>query len=120
MIKVCRVRVLGVNKKGKILSELGVMGEIVADKRWKSLMHPANAWVTGAVISLYDIGCFIGAMSIGFLSDRIGRERTLSIACMVFIVGAIIQSASYDVPTITVGRVILGYGVGVCAGGVPL
>lgn len=98
----------------------GVMGVIIADDRWLDLMHPKNSWVTGAVISLYDIGCFLGAMSIGFLSDRIGRERSLSVASFVFIIGAIVQSASYDVPTITVGRVILGFGVGLCAGGVPL
>lgn len=98
----------------------GVMGVIVADRRWNNLMHPANSWVTGAVVSLYDIGCLIGAMSIGLLSDRCGRERSLSIASFVFIIGAIIQAASYDIPTITVGRVVLGYGVGLCSGGVPL
>ena len=51
--------------------------------------------VTGAVVSLYDIGCFLGAMSIGLLSDRYGRERSISIASIVFILGAIIQAASY-------------------------
>ncbi|KIW23952.1 uncharacterized protein PV07_09698 [Cladophialophora immunda] len=98
----------------------GVMGIIVADDRWIHLMKPANSWVTGAVVSLYDVGCFMGAMSIGYLADHCGRERTLSIASIVFIIGAVIQAASYDVPTITVGRVILGYGVGACAAGVPL
>ncbi|KAI1505994.1 putative sugar transporter [Biscogniauxia marginata] len=98
----------------------GVMGVIVADARWNSLMKPANGWVTGAVVSLYDIGCLVGAMSIGFLADLYGRERTLSIACVVFIIGAIVQSASYTITEITIGRVILGYGVGACAGGCPL
>ncbi|KAH0839277.1 hypothetical protein FOPE_05274 [Fonsecaea pedrosoi] len=98
----------------------GVMGIIVADDRWIHLMKPANSWVTGAVVSLYDVGCFMGAMSIGYLADQCGRERTLSIASVVFVIGAVIQAASYDVPTITVGRVILGYGVGACAAGVPL
>ncbi|KAF2728680.1 permease of the major facilitator superfamily [Polyplosphaeria fusca] len=98
----------------------GVMGVIVADKRWIDLMHPANSWVTGAVVSLYDIGCFFGAMSIGYLADAYGRERTLSIASVVFIVGAVIQAASYSIAQITVGRIVLGYGVGACAGGVPL
>jgi MFS family permease len=43
----------------------GVMGVIVADHRWIGLMRPANSWVTGAVVSLYDVGCFLGAMHIG-------------------------------------------------------
>ncbi|KAK9364775.1 general substrate transporter [Lipomyces kononenkoae] len=98
----------------------GVMGVIVADSRWIQLMHPKNSWVTGAVVSLYDIGCFIGAFSTGTLSDSLGRERLISLATMVFTIGAIIQSASYSVAQMAVGRVILGYGVGACAAGVPL
>ena len=96
------------------------MGIIVADDRWIDLMKPANSWVTGAVVSLYDIGCLVGAMSIGILADAHGRERTLSTACVVFIIGAVIQAASYTITAITIGRVVLGYGVGACAGGVPL
>lgn len=52
------------------------------------------------VVSLYDIGCFIGAMSLGYLADPIGRERTLAVACVVFIIGAILQAASYSVAQI--------------------
>jgi MFS family permease len=98
----------------------GIMGVIVADDRWVSLMQPANSWVTGAVISLYDIGCFVGAMSVGILADSCGRERTLSFSSVVFIIGAILQCASYSITQIIIGRVVLGYGVGACAAGVPL
>lgn len=51
-------------------------------------------------MSMYDVGCFIGAMAIGFFADRIGRERTLSLASAVFIVGAVIQAASYSITQI--------------------
>ncbi|KAI1658573.1 putative sugar transporter [Daldinia decipiens] len=105
---------------GFVFIDQGVMGVIVADARWIRLMKPANSWVTGAVVSLYDIGCLVGTVSIGFLANHRGRERTLSIACVVFIIGAILQSASYNITSVTVGHVILGYGVGTCAGGVPL
>ncbi|KAF9894942.1 hypothetical protein FE257_004564 [Aspergillus nanangensis] len=98
----------------------GVMGVIVADERWKDLMKPKNSWVTGAVVSMYDVGCFFGAMSTGSLSDRYGRERMLAIASVVFIIGAVIQSASYTIVQIIIGRIVLGYGVGGCAAGVPL
>jgi MFS family permease len=36
-------------------------------------------------------------MSLGYLADPLGRERTLSIACAVFTVGAILQAASYTI-----------------------
>ncbi|KAE8360434.1 general substrate transporter [Aspergillus caelatus] len=98
----------------------GVMGVIVADQRFKDLMHPKNSWVTGAIVSMYDVGCFIGAMSTGSLSDRYGRERMLAIASIVFVIGAVLQAASYTVVQIIIGRIVLGYGVGGCAAGVPL
>jgi MFS family permease len=56
-----------------------------------------NVGVTGTVVSLYDVGCFIGAMSLGYLADPIGRERTLAIASFVFIIGAILQATSYSI-----------------------
>lgn len=56
--------------------------------------------MTGTVVSLYDVGCFIGAMSLVYLADPIGRERTLAIACFVFIIGAILQAASYSITQI--------------------
>ncbi|KAF2762350.1 permease of the major facilitator superfamily [Pseudovirgaria hyperparasitica] len=98
----------------------GVMGVIIADRRFLDLMRPQSAWVTGAIVSLYDIGCLLGALSIGFLADRIGRERTLAVATLVFNLGAVLQAASYSVSQIIIGRIVLGIGVGICAGGVPL
>lgn len=56
--------------------------------------------MTGTVVSLYDIGCFIGALSLGYLADPIGRERTLAVACVVFVVGAVLQTASYTITQI--------------------
>lgn len=52
------------------------------------------------VVSLYDVGCFFGAMSLGSLADPIGRERTLAVACFVFIVGAVLQATSYSIAQI--------------------
>jgi len=52
------------------------------------------------VVSLYDVGCFFGAMSLGYLADPIGRERTLAVACLVFIVGAVLQATSYSITQI--------------------
>lgn len=56
--------------------------------------------VTGAVVSMYDIGCFAGAMSTGALADLYGRERLLALASIVCIIGAAIQAGSYTIPQI--------------------
>lgn len=46
---------------------------------------------------MYDIGCFIGAIAMGFLADGIGRERFLALAAVIFIIGAVVQAASYTI-----------------------
>jgi MFS family permease len=98
----------------------GVMGIIVADQRWLDLMQPQNSWVTGAIISLYDIGCCFGAFHLGHLADQIGRERALSIASMIVVVGAAIQRASFSITQMIIGHIVLGYGVGTAAAATPL
>ncbi|KAI0898490.1 putative sugar transporter [Annulohypoxylon nitens] len=98
----------------------GVMAMIIADERWLMLMQPSNGWSVGFVISIYNIGCVIGAMTTGFFADACGRERTIALASTVFIIGALIQAGSHTIAQISVGRWILGLGVGAYSAGVPL
>lgn len=93
---------------------------IIADRRWLDLMKPANDWAVGFVVSIYNIGCAAGAMTIGFFADSLGRERTLSSASIIFIAGALLQAASYTITQMTVGRLVLGVGVGAYSAAVPL
>ncbi|KAI1859670.1 uncharacterized protein JN550_011865 [Neoarthrinium moseri] len=98
----------------------GVMSMIIADARWLDLMKPANDWTIGFVVSIYNIGCALGAMTVGFFADSIGRERTISLATIIFIAGALLQAVSYTITQMTLGRLILGVGVGAYSAGVPL
>ncbi|KAI0148670.1 putative sugar transporter [Xylariaceae sp. FL1272] len=98
----------------------GVMAMIIADERWLRLMKPANEWSVGFVISIYNIGCVIGALAVGYFADVCGRERTISLASTVFVAGALLQATSYTIPQISTGRLILGLGVGAYSAAVPL
>ncbi|KAL9084156.1 MAG: hypothetical protein Q9165_008204 [Trypethelium subeluteriae] len=98
----------------------GVMGVIVADARWKDLMRPRNSWVTGAIISLYDLGCLFGALLLAPLADTLSRERALSLAALLALAGALLQSAAPGISLLLLGRSVLGVGVGVASAGVPL
>lgn len=59
-----------------------------------------------------NIGCFIGAMSTIVTGDMLGRPRQIIVGSTVVAIGAVIQTASYSVPQIMVGRVISGMGTG--------
>jgi len=47
--------------------------------------------------SIYNIGCFIGAMSTIWTGDILGRPRQIMLGSTIIGIGAIIQTASYGV-----------------------
>lgn len=53
-------------------------------------------------------GSFAGALAAGFLSDSIGRRRSLMIAACIWIIGAAVQCSAQNVAHLVAGRVISG------------
>ncbi len=66
----------------------------------------------GTMTSLYNIGCFFGAMSTLFTGDWLGRPRQIILGSTVIAVGAVIQTSSSTVAQMIVGRIIAGLGTG--------
>jgi MFS family permease len=98
--------------------DLGVIAEVVASKSFKSLFLQSNANSrSGTVVALFTGGCFVGAFAAGF-ADRLGRRGTILLACIIFVIGGIIQTAGVVISMLYIGRLIAGIGVGlltVCA-----
>ncbi|KAI0889806.1 uncharacterized protein GGS22DRAFT_183149 [Annulohypoxylon maeteangense] len=94
------------------------MAMIIADERWLKLIQPSNDWSVGFIISIYNIGCMVGAMTTGVFADACGCKRTISLASLAFIIGPLIQAGFYTIAQIGVGRWILGLGVGAYSAGV--
>jgi MFS family permease len=66
----------------------------------------------GVMTSIYNIGCFIGALSTIWTGDIFGRPRQILIGSTIIGIGAIFQTASYGVPQMMVGRIVAGLGTG--------
>ena len=66
------------------------------------------------IVSILSAGTFFGALMAGDFADFIGRRMTVIIGCVVFLVGAILETASAgpNVALMVVGRLIAGFGVG--------
>ncbi|KAJ5088817.1 general substrate transporter [Penicillium angulare] len=71
-----------------------------------------NAKVQGTVVAIYTIGCLIGALGITQIGNRIGRRKSLIIAAAIAAIGQIIQSSSFSIGQLVVGRIISGIGNG--------
>ncbi|KAF2019766.1 MFS quinate transporter-like protein QutD [Aaosphaeria arxii CBS 175.79] len=77
----------------------------------------------GNIVSVLQAGCFFGALSSFYISDKFGRKRALIIADIIFIIGSIVQTlcalGTTSLAQLYVGRVIGGFGVGLISAVVP-
>ncbi|AWU76229.1 hypothetical protein CAS74_000178 [Pichia kudriavzevii] len=71
-----------------------------------------DAWQKSLITSILSAGTFFGALFAGDTCDWYGRRTTIIFACLIFIIGAILQTASSTVALLVVGRVVAGLGVG--------
>lgn len=85
----------------------------------KTFNNP-DANTIGNIVSLYEIGCFIGALSTFVIGDVLGRRRTILISAVIMIAGAIIQAASNTVGIMILGRIVSGLGMGAINSTVPI
>lgn len=89
-----------------------MIAEVVASDSFKTLFLQKDADTrSGTVVALFTGGCFVGAFFASF-TDRLGRRKTILMACCIFIVGGIIQTAGVVIAMLYVGRLIAGIGVG--------
>ncbi|KAI9927378.1 hypothetical protein AWENTII_006180 [Aspergillus wentii] len=72
------------------------------------------------VTSITSGGALIGAVLAGLSSDRYGRRIGIYIGCVLFFVGTLIQALSWSLAQMTVGRLVVGFGVGSAAMIIPL
>lgn len=84
---------------------------------------PAYSNLSGNIVSVLQAGCFFGAMSSFYISDKFGRKAALILADVIFILGSIIQTCAglhtTSLAELYVGRVIGGFGVGLISAVVP-
>lgn len=67
------------------------------------------------ITSLTSGGALVGAVIAGLPADKYGRKFGIYIGCLLFLLGSIIQAASYSVAQMAVGRFVVGLGVGSAA-----
>ncbi|EEU38099.1 uncharacterized protein NECHADRAFT_48029 [Fusarium vanettenii 77-13-4] len=98
----------------------GVFGGLLGLPLFQSTFGYPSPMIQGQIVSTYDIGCILGALMTIFVGDIIGRRRTISLACIFVVFGGILQSSSYSLPQMIVGRIVAGLGIGMNSVAVPM
>lgn len=74
----------------------------------------------GVTVGLYEIGCFMGAISVLWLGDLLGRRPIIWIGTIFMIIGAAIQCSSFSLAQLIVGRIVTGIGNGMHTSTIPV
>ncbi|KAK7724835.1 hypothetical protein SLS57_004106 [Botryosphaeria dothidea] len=98
----------------------GLFGGILAGERFQDMLGNPSSTMTGLVTAIYDIGCAFGAVTAFVFGEQIGRKRSIILANIIVIIGAVIQTASYSYAQMFVSRIIAGVGVGLSTVAVPI
>lgn len=87
------------------------------DESTGSVTNPA---LLGAIVSLYEIGCMFGALSCGYVGDRLGRKKTIMIGCTILCIGGALQAGCVDIGMMIAARIITGVGNGLNTATIPV
>jgi len=76
--------------------------------------------VQGGITASMPGGSWLGALVSGFLSDILGRKKSIQIGSIIWCIGSILVCASQNIGMLIVGRIINGFAVGICSAQVPV
>lgn len=75
-----------------------------------------KGWASGCVL----IGCAIGVLIVGPISDRFGRKKALLLAAMLFLASALGTALPPDITTFILFRWLGGIGIGIASMSTPM
>ncbi|KAK9242578.1 general substrate transporter [Lipomyces tetrasporus] len=79
-----------------------------------------NSTIQGVAVSLYEVGCMLGAITTMVTGDIFGRRKTIFFGAIVMIIGTAIQCSSFSLAQFIVGRIVTGTGNGFITATVPM
>jgi len=114
LVGVCLVATLG----GLLFGyDTGVIsGAIESLTKRFALSDLMKGWASGCVL----IGCAVGVLLVGPLSDRFGRKLAMFLAAAMFLVSAIGTAVPDDIWTFIVFRFLGGLGIGIASISTPM
>ncbi|KAL6702881.1 hypothetical protein ACN47E_000843 [Coniothyrium glycines] len=70
------------------------------------------ATIQAITVGAYTLGCFFGAVATIWLGNILGRKKTIFVGSAIMVVGAVLQTSSFGLAQLIVGRFITGFGNG--------
>jgi len=81
-----------------------------------ALGNVMKGWTTGCAL----IGCAVGVLAVGPLSDRFGRKLAMFLAALMFLISSIGTAVPNDIWLLIVFRFLAGLGIGIASISTPM
>lgn len=79
-----------------------------------------STWMKELIVSSVLLGAMVGSIGSGWLTDRFGRRKIILIISGLFILGTAIASLATKVEAILLGRLCIGFAIGIGSYTAPL
>ncbi|KAF3070194.1 MFS glucose transporter mfs1 [Trichoderma lentiforme] len=100
--------------------DISSLSAILSTKPFKEEFDSPTADQQGGITASISGGSFLGCLVNMFVVDRFGRRYTMMAGCIIFVIGAVICTASVDIAMLIVGRLLCGGAVGMFTSTGPL
>jgi len=93
---------------------------LVNSTSFKTTFDSPSPTITGLIVAIYEVGCFLGSVATSIFGESLGRKKSILIGVIIMIIGALLQATSYGRPQMVVARVVSGVGMGWINSTVPV
>ncbi|KAK9471222.1 general substrate transporter [Dipodascopsis tothii] len=100
--------------------DISSISAFVDNENYREFFNYPNDITQGGITASMAGGSFLGSLASGFVSDRLGRKKSVQIGAMIWIIGAAIQCSVQNLAQLICGRVISGVAIGICSSQVPV
>jgi SP family sugar:H+ symporter-like MFS transporter len=77
--------------------------------------YETSAFLTGLVVAVALLGCAVGAIVAGSLSDKWGRLRVMLLGGALFFISSVGTALTFSIPDLFVWRILSGLGIGIAS-----
>lgn len=74
----------------------------------------------GVIVATCTLGAMFGSLACSTIGDPLGRRKTIFYAAILTLIGEILECTSFHLAQFTIGRFIIGLGVGALSSTVPV
>ncbi|KAJ4393494.1 hypothetical protein N0V93_002706 [Gnomoniopsis smithogilvyi] len=99
----------------------GVMAGVLVSPDFLAVFpSTSNASVSGITSSCFFLGAGAGAIAAFILGDKLGRRKTIALGILCNTIGSLLQTVSWSLEQMIIGRLINGFGIGLVSSMSPV